>query len=315
MWNKPTRVRVLVTLLLLAIYVALLLRGSTESARRSLQLNDETQAADHISVSILVTSANPVSQELTAQLGFRIYGAIAQDEVTPAEDLKLLINNVGGQQEYDFPKGRRMNRIEVAFPLNGDLNRYPFDRYETTLRLLIATPGGNAQAPVPNATDSGSPDVVRGESLAVGALALRQNIPIPLSLRLSASIPGVKFSGNMTHEANTQITRTALKFRRADNLISVSILINLVMTCLALSVLALALRATTGNGENNLVPLSLSISLIFGLPALRSVQPGVPPVGAFTDYVTFIWAELIVAFSAIITVWHWLLRSDPVKQT
>jgi hypothetical protein len=57
------------------------------------------------------------------------------------------------------------------------------------------------------------------------------------------------------------------------------------------------------------VPLSISISLIFGLPALRNVQPGVPPVGAFGDYVPFIWVEVLVGVSAIIIVWTWLLRS------
>jgi hypothetical protein len=83
----------------------------------------------------------------------------------------------------------------------------------------------------------------------------------------------------------------------------------LMMTCLSLSVLAMVVRATTSEKRaNDLVPLSMSLSLIFGLPALRNVQPGVPPVGAFGDYVSFIWAELIVAVSAVITVWTWLIR-------
>ena len=34
-----------------------------------------------------------------------------------------------------------------------------------------------------------------------------------------------------------------------------------------------------------------------------------PPVGAFSDYVTFIGAELIVAVSAVVTVWQWVLRA------
>ncbi len=91
-------------------------------------------------------------------------------------------------------------------------------------------------------------------------------------------------------------------------MIAVSILINLVMSALAISVLAMVLRNTAENGEFGLVLLTISIALIFGLPALRNVQPGVPPVGAFSDYITFIWAELIVAVSAVITVWHRLLR-------
>jgi len=75
------------------------------------------------------------------------------------------------------------------------------------------------------------------------------------------------------------------------------------------SVLAMVLQVTTTKGQFDLVPLSMSLSLIFGLPALRNVQPGVLPVGAFSDYVTFIWAELIVAVSAVVTVWQWVLRT------
>jgi hypothetical protein len=80
------------------------------------------------------------------------------------------------------------------------------------------------------------------------------------------------------------------------------------MIGLAISVLAMVLHVRTASGEWDLVPLSLSLSLILGLPALRNVQPGVPSVGAFSDNVIFIWAELIVAVSAVVTVWHWLLR-------
>jgi hypothetical protein len=42
--------------------------------------------------------------------------------------LKLLTNNVRSQQEFDLLKGHGMNRIEAVFPVNGELNRYPFDR-------------------------------------------------------------------------------------------------------------------------------------------------------------------------------------------
>jgi hypothetical protein len=58
--------------------------------------------------------------------------------------------------------------------------------------------------------------------------------------------------------------------------------------------------------ESSLVPLSLSVALIFGLPALRNAQPGVPPIGAFCDFISFIWAELIVAVSGLMFAWRWL---------
>ena len=140
MWKKILRFRPFLVLSIMALYCVILLRNLDEGKRRSLQLRDDTDSADHVVMSVLVTGVNPATQELTAQIGLRPQGALAQDEVTPAVDLKLLTNNVRSQQEFDFPKGQRMNRIEAVFPLNGELNRYPLDHYETTLWLLMTTP-------------------------------------------------------------------------------------------------------------------------------------------------------------------------------
>ncbi len=308
MWKKQTRLRVLFLACLVALYITVLVRGSTESTRRSLQLSDEVSAADRVVVSVVVTNVNPASHELTAQLGFRLSGAIARDEVTPTTDLRLLVNNVGGLQQYDFPAGKRMNRIEAKFPLNGELNRYPFDRYETTMWLLMTTPAGNTKTKVSKTPENQPQEALPTDSLGIGASTFQQNLPLPMSLVLSAAMPGIKFNGNVSRNEISQLTGIHLKMRRADNLIAVSILINAMMSALAFSVLAMVLRNTEESGEFGLVPLPVAVALIFGLPALRNVQPGVPPVGAFSDYVTFIWAELIVAVSAIITVWHRLLR-------
>ncbi|MGA7190169.1 MAG: DUF4436 family protein, partial [Candidatus Acidiferrales bacterium] len=244
-------------------------------------------------------------------LGFRLAGNIAQDEVTPATDLKLLINNVKGQQEFDFPQGKRMNRIEAVFHLNGNLNRYPFDRYGTTIRLLIIpSPAAKKLQILSKAPENQSQEALTDEQLAVGAVVLQQSTPIPLTLVVSAAIPGIKFQGSVTRNESTHIAGIAMNLRRSDSLIGASILINLMMAGLAVSVLAMALQVMTAKRPFDLLPLSMSMTLIFGLPALRNVQPSVPPVGAFSDYVTFIWAELIVAVSAVVTVWHWLLRTQ-----
>jgi uncharacterized protein (DUF983 family) len=308
MWKKPTGMKTGFVLGIIAVYVALLVRGSTEGTRRSLQLRDETSAQDRIAVSALVTNVDTATQELTAQLGFRLTGNIARDEVTPAAEMKLLINNVRGQQEFDFPQGKRMNRIEAVFPLNGDFNKYPFDRYETTMWLLMTSPLAITKDQVSKVPENQPQQALHAEQLAVGAVTLQRNAPIPLSLAVSAAIPGIKFRGSVTRNESTQVAGISLNLRRADNLIAVSMVVNAIMIGLAVSVLAMVLQVMTAKGEFDLVPLSMSMTLIFGLPALRSVQPGVPPVGAFSDYVTFIWAELIVAVSAVVSVWHWVLR-------
>jgi hypothetical protein len=321
MWKKIFRFRTLLVLSILVFYCLILFRNLDEGKRRSLQLRDDTDAADHVAMSVLVTGVNPATQELTVQIALRPQGALAQDEVTPAVDLRLLTNNVRSQQEFDFPKGKRMNRIEAVFPLNGELNRYPLDHYSTTLWLLMTTPAQKIQpkipqipkdSPLPQTTavpETTEAEASQGDHLAVGATELQQSTMVPLTIALSASTPGIKFNGNVSRESSLKVTGIELQIRRADNVIAVSILLMVLMIGLAMSLLGMVLKDMTSGSKVDLVPLSISISLIFGLPALRNVQPGVPPVGAFGDYLSFIWAEIIVGTSAIILIWTWLLRS------
>jgi hypothetical protein len=87
----------------------------------------------------------------------------------------------------------------------------------------------------------------------------------------------------------------------------------MMMMCLAMSLLAMVLQSAAGGKESTLLPLSLSVSLIFGLPALRNAQPNVPPLGAFSDYLSFLWAEFIVASSTVIVIWRWILSAREKK--
>ena len=82
-----------------------------------------------------------------------------------------------------------------------------------------------------------------------------------------------------------------------------------VMFVLAVSIMGMVLQLIASPGEVNLVPLSLCVTLIFGLPALRNIQPNVPGMGVLSDYISFIWAELIVSISAIALAWIWIVRS------
>ena len=146
-------------------------------------------------------------------------------------------------------------------------------------------------------------------NLAIGPAALEQD-HVPISIDLTASVPGVKFSGQISRTQSHEVTGIDLSIRRADDVIAVTIIVMLTMMCLALSLLAMVLRATAVKGQSTLLPLSLSVSL-FGLPALRNnVEPGVPPVGVFGDYVSFTWAELIVAASTVVVVWTWIVKSE-----
>ena len=288
-----------------SLYVAILIFNLHESERRSLRLR-EAKDGDRVGVSIRVMEANLNRSELRVQIRLRPVGNLTKDGVTPARNLKLFLNASQGSQEIDFPVGEIMRPFEAEFSLDGDTNRYPFDRHQTTLGFLLTASGLLDRSPTPSSHALTSPSI---PNLAIDPAALEQD-HVPISIDLTASIPGVKFSGQISRVQSHEVTGIDLSIRRADNVIGVTIVVMLTMMCLALSLLAMVLRATAVKGQSTLLPLSLSVSLIFGLPALRNnMEPGVPPVGVFGDYVSFTWAELIVAASTVVVVWTWIVRS------
>jgi hypothetical protein len=315
MWTKTTILQVLVILLVAVAYFAVLSRNLHEGERRSLQLKSETQKANHVLVSIRILNVDMSAGEMTARIYLQLAGSIANDEVTPAVELKLLLNSSRGTQEFEFPKGRRLSPIEAVFSLDGNVNKYPFDSYDSNLWMLITTPSRARQAQVQPGNDEQEkqgPENPFGE-LMVGAAALQRGEPVPLRLELSASVPRIKFQGKIAEMPGEGVEGIALRLTRADNVIVLSVFVMVLMMSLAMSVLFMAAGVLTSDHNLDLLPLSLGISLIFGLPALRNVQPGVPPVGVIGDYLSFLWAENIVGISAVMIMLTWLRRSRRPK--
>jgi Flp pilus assembly secretin CpaC len=119
MWNPGTRIRVLLIVLVLTVYVGSLVYNYSERERRSLRLEEEVQDSDQVHLSVRIVEANPTASEITARLSFRLAGRIARDAVTPSADLRVLLNSARGPQDFDFPKGRRINPILAVFSLDG----------------------------------------------------------------------------------------------------------------------------------------------------------------------------------------------------
>jgi len=300
----------LLILLVFMAYVGSLVYNYSERERRSLRLQEEVQDSDQVHVSIRIIEANPTAAEITARLSFRLSGKIARDTVTPSADLRVLLNSARGPQDFDFPEGRRINPILAVFSLDGNVNRYPIDRHRADIWIVMTTPSRAPQAPFrpsAGAQERTVPAETSGE-LELGTSELRSE-QVPLSVDLSASIPGLKFSGTVKETQAREIDHVELVVSRTNSVIVLSFLSMLLMMALAISVLLMAVRATAADRKLDLQPLFLSITLLFGLPALRNAQPGVPPLGAISDYISFIWAENIVAFSAIVIIWTWLMRS------
>jgi hypothetical protein len=155
--NKSRKFGTLLLLLGLVLYIGAVVRNASESSRRSLYLVEEAKDPDRVLILVDIISVNPATRQMTAQLGFRLVGEnIQQDFMTPKVNLKLLVNNITGQQEFDFPKGKRMSRIEVTFPkvrvrLVSELTRELFNRLltgELDVAVVLLPEGKTAPPPL-----------------------------------------------------------------------------------------------------------------------------------------------------------------------
>jgi hypothetical protein len=308
---KITRLFAVVAVIL--VYGTVLWMGLTEESRRALTIAKSSATNDDfVIINVRVTSIDTTQKLLYGRIRLVPMGRFAIDKTTPASDLKLFINSVSGKQSVVFPKGERIVPIEFTSLLSGSQNRYPFDRYTTDIELVVTAPAEKKAEPLPQDTLNENTDPL-ATTLIVGASDLNHNETLPLKENFVASIPGIKFEGTVTQNDTYKLMRTAVELRRANNVILVSVLVMVIMFVLAISIVGMVFHVTASPGEINLIPLSLCVALIFGLPALRNIQPGVPPVGGFSDYLSFIWAEMMVSISAIALAWIWIVRSKNEK--
>ena len=292
-----SRIPQIVPLLAGLIYAGLLVRNLREHQHRTFHLHSDSSATDNVRIPIRILSTDLNNGEVKAIMGFELHGKIAIDAATPAVDLKLYLNSSRGPREIEFPKGKRLNSVEAVFDAAGDVDGYPFDQYAASMSAKMVIP------PRPTAEE-------KRESVT-----LEHDTPVPIEVDFSGSAPGVRFQ-QQSKMGKSQIgflpgelAIITFYMRRADNVIMTSIFVTVLMLGLGMGVLAMVMQVTVNAKESPLLPLSLCVSLIFGLPALRNLQPSVPPLGVLCDYFAYVWAEITVAASAIAVVWTWYFRS------
>lgn len=305
--HSPRLRTILSAIVLSAFYLFTLWFTFTEAGRRSVTLEVPPASADHLAMDVSVVYVDLLRSEMTTRISFQLAGEIAREEVTPAIDLHLVLNTVRGQQEFDFPKGRRMNPIEAVFPLDGEVNLYPFDSHKGVLWLLVTIPGrkNNTERNVVPEELANSP------GLPVGASTLETRVQADTRTTFTASIPGLTFRGTKSVQSAQSLkglTGIEVKLGRSANVVLISITTMLMMAAMALGLVIMVLRVVGGSRRMAGFQIPMAVSLIFGLPALRNVQPGVPPPGTFGDSVAFTWAEVAAAGSAVALIIHWLLH-------
>ena len=244
-----------------------------------------------ISMIICPRSTHRLHELMACRSVCGLRGILAQDEVTPAVNLKLLTNNVRSQQEPNFPKGQRIDRVERQF-LSSERRAKNDIRSIATENNILGFDGnaGPERSKYRVHKYSGKAPKGRGGSgrcrHECGDLATEHRRST-YGYFVTHQPPGSSSKGNVSRESSLKVTGIGLpenQARRQCDRCFYSLMT--LMSVLAWSLLAMVFKAASGP-KINLVPLTVSISLIFGFAGAAERPAWRAGCGAFGDYVSF----------------------------
>jgi hypothetical protein len=297
-----------------------------EGKKRSAVVSDlGDKDPNHIEVDVKLVTIDPNKGDITARLEFVPKGHFTTDEGrTLARDLKLFVNSATGKQELDFQKGQRMNPMEVVINMyDGLVTDYPVDRHRAFLELYFlpatkeagkdkekaaeaaAKPAEAATTRIPEATAAGEQKKEEGETKKNEAPAAED---ISIGVDFFGSIHGFAIEAAKSSDSSDDYVGIEMTISRASTVKFFSFFIMIMMWGLTIAVIFLTLSVVMRGRKIEIGMFSFMAALLFAFAAVRNSQPGAPPIGTFSDFISFFWAEVIIAMCLIAVVMTWLLR-------
>jgi hypothetical protein len=323
-----------VVLVLFAIAFTVVLNiYKQEGEKRSAVISDSGERdPDHVEVFVKLLSVDPIKGDAVARLEFVPHGALVkgEDDDVLTRDLKLYTNSATGKRELDFQKGKRMNPSEVVIEMyDGLATDYPFDQHSAMLELYFtskakgqpaqgaenkpaaaAAPQGESAAPTPAESPAPSP----ATSDAAQAAPKKDESDddgedsVAVAVDFYGSIPGFRINAAKNPESTEDYVALDMKISRSSTVIFFSMFITVLMWGVTIAVLVLTLSVLLRGRKIEIGMFSFLAALLFAFAAVRNSQPGVPPIGTYSDFIAFFWAEVVIALCLLLIIFTWLLR-------
>ena len=317
----------IVVVILFAVGLVLVLNiYKSEGEKRSASVSDLGEKdPNHIEVDVSLVTIDPNKGDIVARLEFLPKGSYTKDDGTLARDVKLFVNGATGKQETDFAKGKKMNPMEVVVQMyDGLVTDYPFDKHKAYLEMYFvpgkpekksAEPGAAKPAeaapsptPKPEAAEEEEPKKEDAAKKTEAAKEEEEDDEIPIGVDFAGSISGFKIEAAKARESQNDLVGIDMTISRAATTKFFSLFVMMMMWGLTISVLLLTLSVVLRGRKVELAMFSFTAALLFAFATVRNAQPGTPPIGTYSDFISFFWAEVIIALCLVVLVFTWLLR-------
>ncbi len=296
---------------LVFIAAAMFYTLSIFNAEGGKKLTDISQAGDksasHVETHVTILGIDPIKGDITARFQFEPSEKLLLDDGTLKQGLSLYLNSANGKQEIDFPKGKLMTPVEGVFTMaDGQASEYPFDKYTSDITVYIM------KGKTPAKDEKKKPEVTAAKTAEEPAADEPKedeaSDDMAISVDFEGSIPGYNIAVAKGKGSDVDYVVIDAAIERSGTVKFFSIFVCSLMWVLATCVLFLVGALVFRGRKIEVGMLSFMGALLFAFYAVRNSQPNIPPIGVYSDFISFFWAEALLAICLIVTLLVWVLR-------
>ncbi|KAG0209822.1 hypothetical protein BGX28_009928 [Mortierella sp. GBA30] len=278
-WARRTIWCIVVTISLCAIVIPIfsIYRREGDNSRSVVEVEPQgvSHTGDYIHVVGSVASVDFEDKTFRVHFEFTPHGTLAGDDgvLTDAISVSLFYTTL------TFPEAQIMRSVDVTMPyMQGATIDYPFDAYKSYFEILA-----NKEK--------------------------EQLHKIPVSLTFLGMLQSVEFIPTV-HLSNEDLYKISIDIftRRSPTTIGFSLFIVMIMWLLSIAIGIIAIQVIRKYRVSDEHVLTLGITTLFALPALRETQPGIPAIGCAADVLGFYWNMAIIAIASILILMASALR-------
>lgn len=288
------------------LFLAMALLVNAQDVDKELK-DFEAKHPTGIAVGAKILNIDAVKGDVSIRLEFAPYGDLVKaEDGTLTKNIKFDTESSNGKTEVTFEKGKRMNATEVVINMYGDeVENYPFDSHNADLYLYFYTkPDKKAEKP----KEPANPDEAADKPKEEAETEEETEVEVPHLLMFQPSMSGFSITTAKNKESDEGYTSLKLTINRSSMVTMFAGFIMLLMWGVSLAVLALTFTVIINGRKAEIAMFSFITTLIFAFVTVRNSLPGVPPVGTFSDKLSFFWAEGILGVCLLAVVLTWVFR-------
>ena len=240
----------------------------------------EISSGRGVRLTVRATSFVESTETLAVRLEPEAVGDIIDERGILTTDLEIRVLDDEGVTRVDYSKGDPLVDQEIHFEMDGDVNRYPFDKYSGDFTVLAET-----------VDEQGTPH------------------PIALTIGTDKAETGWYTEYRIDRGTGAEEKITIVDMRRERFIVSFAMLLVALMLLVAIMAAAVGVLCVTNRRASDPGIVGWLVGLLFALPFVRRLLPGDPPVGCLLDVAVFSWALLICVIAMVLSMIAWIRQS------